>query len=273
MIYTDDLHRNLPRPGMTSPRELWAHREMLRSFVVRNLKVKYQRSVLGFFWTLLNPVLTAGVLIAVFSVIVRVPIEQYWAFLISGYFVWVFVSQMITAGTTILEEHAALRRNIAFPAELLIFGSTFSRLFEFLIELGLALIILSAFHHHGIPLSYVWLPVLLLCQVLLGTGLKMIVAVMSVFFFDIRHIIAICILVLFYLSPVFYPLALVPDGLRPYFLWNPLASLLALFHTVLYEGRTPEYGALSLAAAWSGGVMIFGYAIFNRYKSLFAEIV
>jgi lipopolysaccharide transport system permease protein len=268
-----ELRRNVPRPGMTSPRELWAFRELLRSFVIRDLKVKYQRSALGFLWTLLNPVLTAGVLIAVFSIIIRVQIDQYWAFLISGYFVWIFVSQMISAGTTILEEHAALRRNIAFPAELLIFGSTLSRLFEFVVELSLALIVLATFHHHRVPLSYLWLPLLVVFQALLATGLKMIVSVMSVFFFDVRHIISICILMLFYLSPVFYPLSLVPEGLRPLFAWNPLVSLLSLFHVVLYEGRTPDYRLLLEGAGWSLGSIFVGYAIFNRYKALFAEIV
>jgi hypothetical protein len=103
--------------------ELWRFRYLLRSLVVRNLKVKYQRSVLGFLWTLLNPVLTIAVLIAVFSYVVRMGMVHYWAFLLSGFFAWNFVAQMLYAGITILAEHATLRRSVAFPTELLIFGA------------------------------------------------------------------------------------------------------------------------------------------------------
>ena len=161
------VRRNMPSPGATSLTELWSFRELLRSLVIRNLKVKYQRSVLGFLWTLVNPLLTAGVLIVVFSIIVRIQLDDYWAFLISGYFVWAFVSQSLGAGTTVFDEHAALRRSIAFPNELLIFAGAIARLVEFSVELGIAIIALAAFHHGGLPASFLLLPVLMVLQLLL----------------------------------------------------------------------------------------------------------
>ena len=87
--------------------EIWSYRDLLRNLVARNLKVKYQRSVLGFLWTLLNPLLTVGVLVMVFTFVVRVQIENYWAFLLSGYFVWNFISQSLNSATFVLAEHAS----------------------------------------------------------------------------------------------------------------------------------------------------------------------
>ncbi|HZN96516.1 MAG TPA: hypothetical protein VFB61_02195, partial [Gemmatimonadales bacterium] len=74
---------------------LWRFRELLRSLVIRNLKVKYQRSLLGFVWTMLNPLLTVGILVLVFSHVVRIPLPDYWAFVLSGYFVWNCVLQTL----------------------------------------------------------------------------------------------------------------------------------------------------------------------------------
>ena len=92
--------------------ELRRHRFLLRSLVKRNLRVKYQRSALGFLWTFMNPLLMVGILIAIFSVIIRIPLENYWAFILSGYFVWNTLQHIIFSGSYVLSEHVRLIRNI-----------------------------------------------------------------------------------------------------------------------------------------------------------------
>jgi len=109
-------------------RGVWRYRELLHSLVVRNLKVKYQRSLLGFVWTLVNPLFTVAVLGVVFSHVVRIPLPHYWAFLLSGYFVWNFMLQTLNTGTYIFAEHSRLTRSVAFPSEILVFGAAGSRL-------------------------------------------------------------------------------------------------------------------------------------------------
>ncbi|HJU66130.1 MAG TPA: ABC transporter permease [Gemmatimonadaceae bacterium] len=259
------------RPGIFTG--VWQYRELLRSLIVRNLKVKYQRSVLGFIWTLLNPLIVASVLIAVFSYIVRIPLQDYWAFLLSGYFVWNFFQQLLSAGTSVLQEHARLRRSVAFPTEMLIFGATLSRFIEFAIELLLALVILVIFHHGTIPPAFALLPILFVLQTLIAVGLVMIIATLSVFYWDIQHMVPIALLMLFYLSPVFYPLRFVPDEIRQLYLLNPIAGLLSLYHSVLYRGTLPSLSFLGLITAAALSIALIGYVIFNRYKSLFAEIL
>ena len=93
------------RPGGRL-RRVWRYRELLHSLVVRNLKVKYQRSLLGFVWTLVNPLLTVAILVVVFSHVVRIQVPHYWAFLLSGYFVWNFMLQTLNTGTWIFAEHS-----------------------------------------------------------------------------------------------------------------------------------------------------------------------
>ena len=252
--------------------EVWASRDLLHSLIVRNLKVKYQRSFLGFIWTLVNPLMMAGVLIAVFSVVIRIPIDAYWAFLISGYFAWNYIAQNLGSSTTILADHAALRRSISFPTEHLLFSSAISRLLEFGIELAIVVLVLVVFHHHGIPPSLLLLPVLLLFLVVMVIGLTMLIAVVSTFYHDVQHVIPIVLLTFFYLTPVFYPIDIVPESLQPLLYLSPFATIITLFHAVLYLGQFPSPGVLIGALLWALGFFVVGHRVFNRFKAVLAEI-
>jgi lipopolysaccharide transport system permease protein len=254
-------------------RRLWRFRELLRGLIIRNLKVKYQRSLLGFVWTLLNPLLTVAILVLVFSHVVRIPLPDYWAFVLSGYFVWNCLLQTLNTGTYIFAEHSRLTRSVAFPSEILVFGAVGSRLLEFLAEIALIMVMLAAFHHGHVPASFALLPVLLVIQVLLVIGLALPIATLSVFYYDVQHALPIALTTLFYLSPVFYPAEMVPEAARHFYFLNPVAGLLTLYHEILYSGQMPPlsllYGMIVAAVA----IYAIGYAIFNRYASVFAEIV
>jgi ABC-type polysaccharide/polyol phosphate export permease len=253
--------------------ELWRFRELLRSLVVRNLRVKYQRSALGFVWTLLNPLLTVAVLVTVFSLFLRIQIPQYWAFLVSGYFAWYFFQQMVSMSTWVLAEHTSLRRSVAFPPEVLVLAASLARLVELSIELGLALIVLALLHHHGVPASWVLLPLLLLLLWLVTLGLSFPVATLGAFYSDVQHVLPIVLLMLFYLSPVFYSAQQVPEGMRPLYFLNPMACVLTLFQDVLYGGEWPGLQLLLGAGASAVLLAAVGYASFHRFKAVFAELV
>lgn len=253
--------------------ELWAYRELLRSLVVRNLKIKYQRSLFGFLWTLLNPIMTVGVLGVVFTHIVKIPMHHYMAFLLSSYFVWNFMLQTISSGTFLLAEHAQLIRSVAFPKEIPVLAGVISRFVEFGIELTLVLTIICIFHHHYVPLSLVALPYLLIVQFVLALGLVLPIAALAIFYRDIQHFLPIVLTVLFYVSPVFYPVSMVPEALRPYYLMNPIAQLLTLYRAVIYEGVMPSMGSLATLAGVAVIILWGGYAIFCRYKADVAELI
>jgi ABC-type polysaccharide/polyol phosphate export permease len=255
------------------PRGVWDYRELLRSLVVRNLKVKYQRSVLGFVWTLLNPLLTVGVLVAVFTYVVRIRIENYWAFLLSGYFVWNFIQQSLSASTYVIAEHGQLSRSVAFPKEVLVLAAVASRLIEFAVELAIVLVLLCLLHHRSVPSSFLLLPLLVALQVLLTLALVFPIATLSVFYHDVQHALPIALATLFYLSPVFYSAALVPESIRGLYLANPIAALLTLYHTVVYDGEMPAATSVLAVALVTVAMIWAGYAVFNRYKRIFAEVV
>lgn len=252
---------------------IWRYRELFWSLVFRNLKLKYQRSGLGFLWTLLNPLFMVGVLMLVFTQVVRIPLTNYWAFLISGYFVWSFIQQSMNVGAYVLTEHANVIRGVAFPKEILVISAVVTRLLEYVAELLLILIVLIVVHHQGVPGSFCLLPLLILSQLLLGIGLAFPIATVSAFYSDVQHGIPIVLTALFYISPVFYPMTFVPDSLREIFMINPFAQLLTLYHEVLYEGFFPSTALLGVTLVVSALIALAGYLVFGRFRDVFAELV
>jgi ABC-type polysaccharide/polyol phosphate export permease len=263
--------RRVPRTERL--RELWHFRHMLRHLVARNLKVKYKRSALGFLWTLLHPAATIVVLVAVFSTVVRLPIPHYWAFLLSGWFAWNTASQAIFSASTILTEHARLTRSVAFPKEILVLAALAARLVELAIELALAVVILVALHHGTPPPACLLLPVLFAAQALLLLGLMLPLAVLSTLFRDVTQGLPVFLTTLFYLSPVFYPATMVPEGLRALYFVNPFAALLTCFQRVLYDGAAPPPPLLGLALGTALVVLFAGAHVFSRYEEICGEIV
>ncbi len=253
--------------------DVWAHREMLRAMVVRGLKVKYQRSALGFVWTLLNPLLMMGLLVAIFTHVVRIPIRNYWAFTLSGYFAWNFLSQGIGVAAYVFSEHAGLRRSIAFPSEVLVIAVVIARLVEFVAELVPVVAILALFHHDALPASFAIVPLLVLLEFVLVLGLVMPISTLAVFYRDVEHALPVALTILFYASPVFYPLAMVPERFRALYLLNPVADLISAYQSALYDGRFPPPAILGRAALVSIIIFAVGYGIFRRHKRVFAEIV
>jgi ABC-type polysaccharide/polyol phosphate export permease len=250
-----------------------SHRDLLRALVARNLRIRYQRSTLGLAWSLLNPGLTIVVIAVVFQSIVRIGVEDYWMFLLSGYFAWVFLQHTVTASTSAFTEHASMLRTLAVPPEILVVGVVVSRFVEFLVELALVAVVLAVVRHGTIPVSFLALPlasVLLLTMVL---ALSLPVAAGAVFFRDIAFALPVALTLIGYLSPVYYPISLVPPDWVRLFELNPLARLFTLFHTILYQGAAPAPGDWAVVTAYGVILLGLGYAAFRWRRRLIPEVV
>lgn len=254
-------------------REILASRELFLALVARNLTVRYQRSVVGFAWTLLNPAITTVILVFVFQSVLRMQLPQYWAFLISGYFPWVFALHTLGQAPSVVTSHSYMARSLPFPAEVLVASTVCSRLIEFAAELLLVVVVLCVYRHQGVPASLAFLPLLVVIQAILLTGLALPIAALAVFFEDVQHAVPTVLVLLGLLSPVYYPVSYVPESLRTLFLANPFAVLLELYHAVLYDGRLPSLQLLALSAVTSVAVLIVGATLFRWKRAYFAEIV
>jgi lipopolysaccharide transport system permease protein len=249
-----------------------AYWELLSNLVARDLRTRYRGSVLGIFWSLLNPLLLMLVYTVVFSVIVRINIHPYPVFLLSGLVPWNAFAQTLTTATTSVTDNAGIVRKVYFPLEVLPLSTVLSTSVHLLISLGL-LAILTIVFRIGIGLSVLFLPLLLVLQVLFTAGVGCLLAAGQVFFRDVQYFLTVLITAWFFATPIVYPLQLVPPRLRAIFEVNPMAWLVSSYQDIWFYRRAPVgwhlVGFALVALVISG----LGLAAYRRMSLGFAEEV
>lgn len=282
-------------------RELYRYRDLLKQLVVRDLKVRYKNSVLGFFWSLLNPLVRVATITVVVKYVMQLDIPNYSAYLLVAYLPWVFFQMALLDSSQVVLLHRDLLRKVYFPREVLPLSTVVSNLIHFL----LALVVFFAYllfyihfflHGSGPLLTTLWLPVLITLQCLLIMGLTYFVSCLNVFFEDTKYLLAVLLDVFFYLTPIMYPAELVharlvsshlPElyktVLYKLYMLNPMNVIADAYRKLLLPpakldlrgtevSMLPlDYGMLAIAAAMCILVAVGGYAFFNSRKWVFAE--
>jgi homopolymeric O-antigen transport system permease protein len=263
-------------------RELLAYRELVANLTVRDLKLKYKRSSLGVAWSLLNPIFLMAIYTAVFSVLLRLQVRDYWALVLAGLLAWVFFANAIGSATTSFVQGANLISKVYFPIEALPIASVIAQFVNFLISMVLLVAVLLGLHvvtgSPPIGASLVLLPVILVAQLVFVTGLAMFVATVTVYMRDLEHLVTIGLTALFYLSPVLYPLDATGLGPRAQQLiqvvkFNPLAWYLSSFQSVLFYGRWPDPVLFTLMLVAAPIALVGGYLVFARFRRRLPEEV
>jgi len=214
-------------------KQVFAYRELIRNLVLRDLKVRYKRSVLGLIWVMLNPLFIMIVIWMVFSRIFDVP--NYAAYVISGLVLWNMFSQSTSVATHSFLSNGNLLRKISVPRLIFPVSSVLSGLINFCFSLvPLALIFLIT----GTPLNVrgLMLPVCLMEVLLFSIGLALILSTCVVFFHDVTYIYEVALLAWMYFSPIFYPVSILPDSIKRIVGLNPMYHYLTLFRGLLYDG-------------------------------------
>jgi lipopolysaccharide transport system permease protein len=252
-------------------RHLWRYRELAIELFWTYLKLRYVGSVLGFIWTMLNPALYIFTYWIVFSQIIKMGLPDYPLFLIPGFLAWNFTfGSIISASESILNSQHLITK-IAFPIEIPTLVSVAVTLFDFVIGLALyllAIIILPP----RMPLTALALPIVIITQIFFTIGVAQIVACSSVFFRDIPKLIPVLGTMIFFLTPIFYPISFVPKSLQPVLKLNPMTQIVTLYHKLLYEGIWPDPLTFSVAFLASLLFLILGYYIFDRNRHALAEL-
>ncbi|MCU1595289.1 MAG: transporter permease [Frankiales bacterium] len=267
--------------------ELKDSRELLTNLTARELKGKYKGSVLGWGWSLVNPLATMAIYTLVFSFFLRVKvpvgertgIKVFALWLLCGLLVWNFISNGMTTGVASLTNSSNLIKKVWFPRETLVLATVFALVVTLLIELGVlgvALVIAG-----NVVLE--WLPAVVLLTVLLTmfvTGLALALSVANVYFRDLQYLISIGLQLWFYMTPIIYPSYLVYDqrghevlGVSIWTLYqlNPAFTFVESFRDCLYDEHFPSLSRLGYCAAWSVVSLLVGYWVFKRYEGRLAE--
>jgi ABC-2 type transport system permease protein len=274
---------------MSQVREYVERRELLTNLVLRELRSRYKRSTLGWTWSLLNPLSSVLIYWAVFGVFLKVvpPVghpsgqQNFVLFLICALIPWNYFSNGVTQSIDALVVNAGLIRKVYFPRELLVASTVGGLLVTFLIELGVVLVILLIAGNMVLP----WIPVVLVlvvAQTLIVLGVGLLLSAANVYFRDVRHFVALIMPVLFYSTPIVYPITTVPKvwhvagrtvPLRTIYGYNPLVRLVMAYRDALYSLRMPSWTTLGYLALWAVGLVLVGQYVFNRLDHRLAEEV
>ena len=272
---------------MAAVSELVAARELMLNLTLRELRGKYKRSVLGWAWSLLNPLATMLIFSIVFRLFLKVPVPEgensglsnFALFLLCALLPWNFLSSGISGGMGALVGNANLIKKVYFPREVLVAANVASWVVAFAIELSVLAVALLIVGNMVLP----WLiPTLLLMalQTLFVLGMSLMLSVLVVSFRDVQHLFGIFLQFWFYATPVVYPLSIVPERatlfgysipVRTLYELNPLVRFVEVYRDLLYHLRAPSLATVGYLLAVTAITCVVGWVVFRRYEPGLAE--
>jgi lipopolysaccharide transport system permease protein len=257
-------------------RELADRRELLGDFAWRALRARYKGSALGFAWNFVIPLLQLVVFWILFGVILGTrPItasgeHPYAVFLFVGLLPWTFFANSLQLGAAAVVSNAAIVKRVRLPVQLLPAASVLSALVNFLLTLVVLAAVLIVFGPRH-PEGLLYLPVLVLVQLVLGAGLAYLLAALNVFYRDVEHMLGVVLMAWYFLTPILFPISLLADRPRELFLayLNPMTAVIVGYQRALLDGLPPEWPALAYSAAIGVAAFVLGFAYFGRAKDDF----
>lgn len=259
---------------LTNSRGIFQAKDLLLEWTSRNIRARYQQSLLGWFWAVLQPVAQALIFTVVFTVIVPIDTGDvpYVLFAYVAIVPWTLLATSLPDMNNSLVENMNLVTKIYFPREVLPIAAMLARLMDFGVAALLVAVLMIIFQAPVFPLGWLFLPLIFIIQLMLITGLGLACAALNVFYRDIRSILILGIQLWFYASPIIYPVSLVPEWLTRLYMLNPMAGIITAYRAVLLDGQLPG-PYLAVAGVISLVILVGGYWFFKRVEFQFADIV
>ncbi|HYC89495.1 MAG TPA: ABC transporter permease [Thermoanaerobaculia bacterium] len=257
---------------------LWRHRQLIAALTARDLKARYRGSVLGYFWSLANPLLLLAVYTLVFTKFFPTNVVQpYPLFLFSGILPWTFFSAAVLESTSSISANAGLIKKVMFPAEALPLVVVLSHLVHFVLAVPILIAAILAFAAMG-KFTLTWTillaPLLMLLQTMFVAGIAMTVSSASVLFRDLRDIVANLMQLGFFVTPVIYLIDNIQSrALRAMLRVNPMTPFVVAYQDIFFFGRLPNLSDTVLVLFYAFGSMTLGFFVFDRLRDTLAEAI
>ncbi|MCU0285284.1 MAG: ABC transporter permease [Acidobacteria bacterium] len=249
---------------------IWEFKYLIYNLVLRDLKVKYKGTTLGFLWSLLNPLLMLAVYTIVFKYLIGPRVENFTIFLFSALLPWTFLSSAIAMGSGSITDNGNLVKKVYFPREVLPFSVVLVNLFHFFLTF-LVLIPALLFFHIQPGFAFLFLVVIIFFQTLFVLGLTLIFAALNVYYRDIKHLLEVLLQLWFWMTPIIWPITLFPGKYHPLVYLNPFTVFVTAYRNVILENRVPDI--LVITAFIVLGILVFflGAFVFQKKQRRFAE--
>lgn len=252
-------------------RDTYRYRELIWELALKDLKIRYKRSFLGFLWALLNPLLQMTVLALVFRTVMRIPIPHYAVFLISVLMPWTFFAQSLSYAADSIVGNADLIKKVRVPKSVFPVAALASNMINFLLSL-ISLVFIVLVVRHPFYLTWLYLPVPLLALTLFTLGATFFFAALNVYYRDVSHILQILLQVWMYATPIIYPIEIF-GKYQWIFKLNPIIYALNGFRMGVYAGHLPSLSSIMASFVCGSVALVIGYAIFRKTQEQFVYYV
>ena len=255
---------------MEEARALWRYRGLVHELIVRDIKVRYKRSVLGVVWTMLAPLLNMIALTLVFSTILKTQIQNYPVYFMTGAIFWAYFAQSTSAAAAQTQDSNEIAKRIYVPRSIFVAAAIGGGLVNLALSIfPLVLILLLA----GFPIHPTWafLPVAVLIETLFTAGVALWLFTFASRFSDVREMYQVFVQTWFFLTPIVYHPSIVPPKFR-FALWlNPLYYLIQTFRKPVYDGVLPSLGLIAMATAIAAVTLVSGWVYFANRAERYAR--
>ncbi len=245
-------------------------RDLLRELITRDLKLRYKRSVLGLLWALVTPLSQLMIFTFLFNRVLPLNIPNYTVFVFCGVLAWNWFNATLYMAAGSIVDNRDLVRRPGFPVAVLPVVTVGTNLIHYLLALPI-LIVFLLFDGGRITPAFAALPVLIAVQFAFTLGLSYLIAAAHVTFRDTQHMLSIILMLLFYLTPVFYSADKIPEQYQLLYKLNPMAHLLTAYRDVIAGGQLPAFGPLLGVTTVSAIMLLVGFSVFQRASDKFVE--
>lgn len=244
-------------------KNFWKYKELLKELVLRDIKVKYRKSILGYIWSILNPLLMMIVISSVFSYMFRYEIENYPVYLITGQTIYSFFSEATNMAMESIINGGALLKKVYFPRYIFPLSRILSSFVNLLFSLVAILIILIFTGTPVTPLVFMF-PIPLMYIAIIATGFGLILSVLATYFRDVIHLYSVFLTALMYGTPIFYPITSLPDNVINIIKINPLYHVITMFRNVILYGNMPTMAEHLICIGYGFVLLMIGLFVFKK---------
>lgn len=245
------------------------YRDLLKQLVLRDIKLKYRRSYLGYLWSILHPLMLMTVLVIIFSNIFRFDIPNFPLYLITGQVAFSFMSEATNSGLNSITANASLLKKVYVPKYIFTLARVLSSLVNFLFSFG-ALILVFIFTNAHFSLEFFFIPVIISELLIFSLGLGMFLAAATVFFRDIHYLWGVCLSMWMYLTPLFYPVSIIPEKYQwAYKNLNPMFRYIEQLRDIILENKLPTFSSVILGFLIAFLFCFLGFWYFKKTQDNF----
>lgn len=270
IVITPPTHIELP-----DFREVWEARDLLFYLVRRDLKVRFQQTLIGILWIALQPIIQMLIFYLILGVLVRVPTDAipYPVFFLSGFVVWQFFAQVVNASAFSLLSNIGVITKIYFPRLVLPLSLTLGALVDFSVSFVILLVLLLA-NHYPITVRFLLLPVLLIITLFFSSGIGLLFGALMVVFRDTKNLLGFFLMIWMYITPIMFPISLVPENYQVLFRINPMTTLVEVFRWMCVgNGTLPPPSHFFISFVVAVALWFLGAVAFRSMENRIADVM